>query len=193
MIHGCFGQLFFAYLAALTAWSSRAWGRLGATDDIPPASRKIRDFSFICLAAVYGQIVVGAWLRHFQSPDKLYLHGIFGLLVVVLLTVFGKSVRSESFDQDRAVRRTRTAMVGLTHMQWVLGLVSWWLMRPFDGIPKVVTDAAAIVRTAHQANGALVLAFTTVMTLWIVRASRTAASSEAVQSPAQKLEAACQS
>jgi hypothetical protein len=44
-------------------------------------------------------------------------------------------------------------------------------MRPFDGIAKPVTDIQALVRTLHQANGALIFAHAAVLALWITRLS----------------------
>ncbi len=50
-------------------------------------------------------------------------------------------------------------------LQVVLGIAAWWLLRPFDGIPRPVTTAQALIRTGHQANGALLLAAAVVLTL----------------------------
>ena len=49
-------------------------------------------------------------------------------------------------------------------LQVVLGVASWWMLRPFDGIPRTVTIIQAMVRTGHQANGALLLAASVILT-----------------------------
>jgi cytochrome c oxidase assembly protein subunit 15 len=49
-------------------------------------------------------------------------------------------------------------------IQVVLGVASWWMLRPFDGIPRTVTIIQAMVRTGHQANGALLLAASVILT-----------------------------
>jgi cytochrome c oxidase assembly protein subunit 15 len=50
------------------------------------------------------------------------------------------------------------------------------MLRPFDGIPRTVSIVQAMVRTGHQANGALLLAASVVLTL---RASRHLAPAKA--------------
>lgn len=199
MVHGCFGQAFFAYLACLTAWTSRTWAQIGTSECDPadpiPVSTRTSTLAAGSVLLVYGQVVAGAWLRHFPAPGKLYLHAVLGIAVVVTLTVLTARVRREPIVRFRGVRITRTALAGLAHLQLILGVLAWWVMRPFDGTPKRVTDVAAVMRTAHQANGALLLAFTAVLALWIFRA-RTAASKNQTPdfaSEVQELEAACQS
>ena len=50
-------------------------------------------------------------------------------------------------------------------LQVLLGIAAWWLLRPFDGLARYVTTPQALVRTAHQANGALLLGSAVVLTL----------------------------
>jgi len=199
MVHGCFGQAFFAYLACLTAWTSRTWAQIGADADetLEPlsVSRPTQSLAAVSILTVYGQVVAGAWLRHFPAPGKLYLHAILGVVVVAILTVLTARVRREPIMGVRGVRVTRTALAGLAHLQIVLGVIAWWVMRPFDGTPKRVNDIAAVLRTAHQANGALLLAFTAVVTLWVfrARANMPAVRSDRSASKVNELEAACPS
>lgn len=199
MAHGCFGQAFFAYLACLAAWTSQTWAQIGSTDDESVESMSVSKttgkLAAGSVALVYGQVVAGAWLRHFPAPGKLYLHAFLGIVVVATLTILTARVRREPIVRFRGVRITRSALAGLAHLQLLLGVVAWWVMRPFDGTPKRVTDVSALMRTAHQANGALLLAFTTVLALWVYR-SRTTASkslSSRTDSGVQELEAACRS
>lgn len=188
MVHGCFAQLFFAYLACLTAFSSSTRERLANSHSLNLSIITYRIGTILPLL-VYAQTIAGAWLRHFQSPDKLYIHSILGLTVVVSATILGVSVRRDGLTTDRSIRKTKSVLVGLCHLQWLLGVLSWWTLRPFDGIAKPVTDFQAIVRTAHQANGALVLAFASVMALWLVQV-KSARRQPSTQSQA-KMEAVC--
>ena len=197
MVHGCFGQAFFAFLACLTAWTSRTWARIGEeTDDTSHdlASAGTAKFAVGALLLVYAQVIAGAWLRHFPAPGKLYLHGILGIAVVAVLTILSAKLKREPVAKIRGVRRSRAILTGLAHTQLLLGFFAWWVMRPFDGIPKRVTDLSAVVRTTHQANGALVLAFAAVTTLWLIRARscRTVSTHEYVPE-SEELEAACPS
>lgn len=192
MIHGCFGQLFFLYLACLATWSGKTWRELGTDETSQPAgkiSSSLLYMSLLVTVLLYVQIVIGAWLRHFQAPLKLYLHEVVGVAAVVLSTVLAAKVRKSGMARSRSIRRVRSLFVSLVHVQLILGFASWWLMRPFDGIPKFVTDAQAIVRTLHQANGALVLAFSGILSMWIVRAC-SAERSDVIETQPVK-EAAC--
>lgn len=188
MVHGCFAQLFFLYLALLAAWSGPSRVELSSPDFVVP-SLTTKRFSGSVVLLVYAQIVAGAWLRHFQSPDKLYLHATLGLVVLVTVTSLGVRIRREGLTSNRSIRRIKTLLVGFTHMQWLLGLAAWWMMRPFDGQAKPVSDLQAIFRTAHQANGALVLAFSGVAALWLFQASGSVISRS--QAESARLEAAC--
>jgi cytochrome c oxidase assembly protein subunit 15 len=197
MVHGCFGQAFFAFLACLTAWTSRTWARIGAeAEEVHGGlvSSRTAKFAVGTVLLVYAQVVAGAWLRHFPAPGKLYLHGILGIAVVAVLTILGAKLKREPVAKIGGVRRSRSILMGLAHAQLLLGFFAWWVMRPFDGIPKRVTDFSALVRTVHQANGALVLAFAAVTTLWVIRAwtYRPATKFEPVPQ-VEELEAACPS
>ncbi len=58
--------------------------------------------------------------------------------------------RGEVPELVPSARRWRLVVM----LQVVLGVASWWMLRPFDGIPRTVTIIQAMVRTGHQANGA---------------------------------------
>jgi cytochrome c oxidase assembly protein subunit 15 len=118
---------------------------------------------------VYGQIVAGALLRH--RSLGLVTHS--SLAVVVLGAVVGLAVvvlRSRS--QWPSLASSAKAMLMLVIVQVALGVASWWVLRPFDGVPRPVSRGQAVVRTAHQANGALLLAASTVLALRSSRLSR---------------------
>ena len=187
MFHGCFAQLFFAYLACLTAWSAPSWNRISHNPFLVP-STKTTKISFATLIFVYIQIIAGAWLRHFQTVDKLYLHALLGLAVAVLVTVLSVRVRNDGLAHDPSIKRVKTILVGLIHSQWLLGLFAWLLMRPFDGIAKPVV-LQALIRTLHQANGALILAHAAVLTLWLARIRAVRNRSELA--PSSMMEGVC--
>lgn len=191
MAHGCFGQAFFAFLACLTAWTSRTWKRIGdeqlqsTTSLVSSTTMKL---AIGAVVMVYLQIIAGAWLRHFPAVGKLYLHGILGVIVAGLLTLLAVKIRKEAVSRIRMVRLTRTLLLALAHCQILLGILAWWVMRPFDGTPKSVTDVSALIRTAHQANGALVLAFVAVSALWMIRARMSGAIVPSISEMLSELE-----
>jgi cytochrome c oxidase assembly protein subunit 15 len=73
-------------------------------------------------------------------------------------------------------------------IQVLLGIGSWWMLRPFDGIPRTVSIVQAMVRTGHQANGALLLASSVVLTMRAARHLHSASRSGAVPVGALDLE-----
>ena len=68
-VHGCTGQAFFGLLVALCVFTGRDWnagtGRAADPDHL-------RGRCALALALVYGQILVGGWLRHFATPSALW-------------------------------------------------------------------------------------------------------------------------
>jgi cytochrome c oxidase assembly protein subunit 15 len=170
MIHGCFGQLFFLYLAILAAWSSDIKNIDFTSHGLTTSKSSLvflRNLALLVPLSLYFQVVSGAWLRHFQDPMKLYLHEAVGLTVFALSVMYAVKLRKSGIAKLYRLRRIYLLFVTAVHVQVLLGFSSWWLMRPFDGIAKPVTDFQALVRTVHQANGALVLALSGVLAVWV--------------------------
>lgn len=65
IVHGCLGQLFFCLLLLLALLSSRTWGR-GRRLFADRSRLAARWLSLLLLAMVFGQLVLGAILRHTQ-------------------------------------------------------------------------------------------------------------------------------
>ena len=159
--HGCFGQAFFGYMAALCVLTSRGWASVsGKGDD----ARKERAMATVGLVLVYSQVIVGAWLRHFGDVRVLALHSILAVLVFGHLTALVARIhRRRALVPDLVP--SSWAIGVLLMVQIALGVGAWWLLRPYDGIARPVTLIAALVRTGHQANAGLVLASVVVLTL----------------------------
>lgn len=189
MFHGSFAQLFFLFLCGMTAWAGRTRSELALPSTGTGVSARLMQFSVLLVPMAYLQVVAGGWLRHFQALQALYIHEILGVSVVVAITLFTAQVKRSGLVVHRPVRRVRSVLVGLAHLQWLFGFAAWWLLRPFNGIPKPVTDIQALVRTFHQANGALVLGLTGVMALWVVTAFM--ASAESAEPVLVSREAVC--
>ena len=134
---------------------------------IPRVGRgwRLRNAAIVTILLVYGQIVLGALLRHWSVG--LAIHGTGA--AVVLAAVAGLSIAALRSDLIEAVRPSARAALALVVVQVALGVASWWVLRPFDGIARSVSRGQAIVRTAHQANGALLLAATVVLGLRAAR------------------------
>jgi cytochrome c oxidase assembly protein subunit 15 len=160
-VHGCTAQAFFALMVVLCVLTGRDW----ATAAKPaPDGQHLRRRAAVTLALVYAQVVAGAWLRHFGSAAALVLHALLALAVWGHAALLAWRVERRRADLAALVPSAR-ALGLLVTSQLALGIAAWWLLRPFDGTPRPVTDAQALIRTGHQANGALILAATVVLTL----------------------------
>ena len=127
-------------------------------------SRKYRSLTAVSLGLIYTQVIIGAWLRHFSSVNALVVHAVVAILVFGHLT----SVVVRVARHRLAIPELWPAALGLgifLVLQILLGIGAWWLLRPYDGIARPVTLLAALVRTGHQANAALLLASAVVLTL----------------------------
>jgi cytochrome c oxidase assembly protein subunit 15 len=160
-VHACSGQAVFALLVAIAVWTGPRWWNAA------PLGRdeaRIRRSGFLTLGLVYLQIVLGAWLRHFPSPLAAGFHGLSALLVIVSACRLIWKVESRRERLSPLVRSAR-AMGAILALQTALGLAAFWILLPFDGVPGPVSAAQALIRTGHQANGALLLASAVVLSL----------------------------
>lgn len=159
--HACSGQAVFAYMVAVAVWTGPRWWN--ATTQVPD-DEHLRRRSFVILALVYCQIVLGAWLRHFPSPLAATAHALAAVGVLghggLLIWRVERSKRTLGFLTPAA-----RAMAVILVIQAALGLAAFWILLPFDGIANPVSNVSALIRTGHQANGALLLASAVVLSL----------------------------
>ncbi|SIO21891.1 cytochrome c oxidase assembly protein subunit 15 [Singulisphaera sp. GP187] len=161
-VHGVTAQAFFALMVSLCVLTGRDW----ITSTTPTVdSSHLRRRSAVTLFLVAAQIAVGAWLRHFpwMASASLLTHALLGFAVWGHAAMLAWRVERNRGALPELVPSAR-AMALVVMLQVVLGVASWWMLRPFDGIPRTVTILQAMVRTGHQANGALLLATSVVLT-----------------------------
>ncbi len=163
--HACTGQAVFALLVAVAVWTGPRWWN--AAKPVPDDGQIRRASSFV-LGLIYLQIVLGAWVRHFPSAVSAIAHLCSAFCV--LAGVFRLNWRIERN------RETYSSLVGAARMmgailliQMTLGLLAFWILLPFDGTVSPVQTAQAMIRTGHQANGALLLATGVVLALRAIR------------------------
>ena len=179
LIHGCVGPAFFAYCAALAVMRSSRWTEFAKTDH---RQASLTRSALTGLLLAYGQLVLGAFLRH---PDDAGSSRAFQMVllfhVIVALALTGHvaalcwSIFAKAGEQ-RWVIRPAAALVALLLVQLGLGLATFivkygwpvWLggelMNPGFTVSAKGFWSSMIV-TAHVANGSLILAFLT--TLWV--------------------------
>ena len=160
-VHGCFGQAFFGLIVVLCVLTSRAWLESGTSIGDPA---NLRWQSGALLALVYGQIVVGAWFRHFRTPFALASHIALALIVWSFAVLLVIQVRRKRL-QIPALSPSAKCLGVFVTFQVVLGIIALWLMLPIGGNPRTPTLWQAMLRTAHQTNGAILLATSVVLCL----------------------------
>ena len=168
MVHGCFGPAFFV----VCAWTALAAGPRGATPKSvstagrdresepfdanrwpagPPSLRWVRGLSIAITLIAYGQLVLGATLRHalptmrpstFAAVIATHVTMAFALWILVAGFAFlmGRAKRRTALasrDADRPERNAKIAcdnppvlgvsrlLVGLVGLQIALGLGTW--------------------------------------------------------------------
>jgi cytochrome c oxidase assembly protein subunit 15 len=169
-VHGCTGQAFFGLMVAICVLTGRDW--LGPAEPVADP-RRIRRTSLVMLGLVYGQIVLGAWLRHYGTVDALALHALAAVAVWFLaLFLFARVERIKNVAAA-LVPSARFLAFSAT-LQIALGLISFFYLLPYDGTPRPVGFYQAVIRTGHQTNGALLLASAVVLALRSLRHLRPA-------------------
>jgi cytochrome c oxidase assembly protein subunit 15 len=178
-VHGCTAQAFFALMVTVCVLPGRDWVAAG---EPRPDPDHLRRRSVVTLALISGQIVAGALLRHFGAA--LALHAVLAVAVWGHAAMLVWRIERRQAAVPELVPSAR-AMALTVSVQVALGIVAWWMLRPFDGIPRAVTGPQALVRTGHLANGALLLASAVILTLRSSRHLVPAAGAGSSDLPAQ--------
>lgn len=161
-VHGCFGQAFFGLTAALCVLTGRGWQTAGPA--ARPDTSGLRRRAAATLGLVSLQVVIGAWFRHFGTGPALWTH-------IAVATAVWTHAGALSLRVARLRREVPTlwpsarALAIVVTLQVALGVAALWLMSPLGGNPRTPTLWQAMLRTAHQTNGALLLAASVVLTL----------------------------
>ena len=178
-VHGCLGQAFFAVTVALATFTGRDW----LSESRPtPDSRGVRGLALLVFAMTAAQIGLGAWVRHFSGRGAAVFHGVVG--IAILGVAAHLIVRIKKNDPPKpSLKAAARALEVLAGIQILLGIASFVMLWPLDGMPRPVGFYQAVVRTVHQTNGALLLAASVVTALRAFRHLGPSTSASAVASP----------
>jgi cytochrome c oxidase assembly protein subunit 15 len=183
MAHGVAAQLVFGLAVALAACVSPTFREPGLVTRALH-DRRMRFFTTGLLHSTILQLIFGAMYRHLRSPHALWTHVGFSLVVVGFAMMAGLMLTARHHAhpphpphpapaQSPALTRTLTAtgwaLVAAVALQFALGWTAF-MMTAEDR--EASSTAEALVRTAHQANGALVLALATLGFTWTRRVLR---------------------
>ena len=182
-VHGCVGPAFFAAVAGFIVVTSRWWWRQTTQRSID-SSPRVRGsglifFSTFMLAASFGQLVVGAFLRHIAvgSPPRVYrllvvLH-ISVAVILLLGTITQFLVSRLPRFKGVGIRGSINVLMLLILAQIMLGAGTWvvkfgwpvWFAEQSFAATFVVGEKSFLqmnLITAHVAVGSLILAVWTV-------------------------------
>jgi len=161
-LHGASAQLVYALVAAFFVMTTRAWSTLESRPC--KQARGLRRLAVLTLVLVYGQIVLGAWLRHSGTTIALTLHAIGAVGTFFLVLALAKKL-FKTFDEGEAgghergpLRSTGRWLVTCLLGQMVLGSLSvfaiFGVSGGFGARPSMFEVVSA---TSHVAFGALLL------------------------------------
>ncbi len=172
VLHGVLGQTIFALLCLVAGAMSRAW-RSAATALV--ARRADGRWCGVLVIAMLVQLVMGALYRHMSADAEMKefanhaLMGHLGVALLVLAAAVIVGVRLEiRRPRSSILQKCGRAILLLVSLQIALGvgaLVLILVAKPGEGPPV----AEVILTTAHQANGALLLAATLLAAGWAMR------------------------
>jgi cytochrome c oxidase assembly protein subunit 15 len=160
VVHGVLAQVVLSALVALAVllWTTPERAALSVPFANP---RKARAFATAALHTTLLQLLLGALYRHLRAPHALWAHIGFAFVVLFAGALGGFAAASVPRDAGplaKALRRCGGLMVGVVILQFLLG----WASLGMGGTAREAPNlAAALIRTAHQANGALLLGLTT--------------------------------
>ena len=192
-VHGCVGPAFFASVAGFIVVTSRWWWReslnrksLNRSLGTSCTQRKpgavgygLIFLSTMMLATSFGQLVVGAFLRHIavNSPANIYrglvvLHITIAVVLLLGTTIQWLYSRLSRFD-NAGIRGSINILMLLVLAQIMLGAGTWvvkfgwpvWFAEQSFAASFIVGEKTFLqmnLITAHVAVGSLILAFWTV-------------------------------
>lgn len=156
-MHGVMAQFVFAGTVALAAYLSSVY-RL--SPPVLPEARKLREMATGAFHALLLQLIFGAMYRHTRSPHALWSHVGFSMLVVVAVALAGMIAGGlkEDHPQAKVIRRVGVWAIACLTLQFSLG----WMVFLVGGKELQPSGLGqALLRSAHQANGAALLGLVT--------------------------------
>jgi len=185
-VHGVLGQAFFGLMVALWVLTGRAWqDRSAPAVDVD----HLRPLAVVLLALVSVQLLLGSWLRHYGTWPALAAHAVFGIAVFFHALVLFQRVERRRARLAPLVPSARVLAIA-SNLQILLGLASLFYWIAFDDTSAPVSLYQAVVRTAHQTMGALVLAATVVVNLRAFRQLLPSGSAHGEEGLARRIEPA---
>lgn len=171
VVHACVAQLFFATLASMALFTSAPWVQAQGVLPENDATRKLRRTLLLTAGILYGQIILGAILRHPGDGSNPMLAGLHMLGAgVVFVFVFLTIKAARKADPDKTlVSKMAHGIAGILTLQIILGFMAYIvILQDLDG-PR--STLQVIMNTAHMVVGALFFA-STIALVWVAGRKR---------------------
>lgn len=165
LVHGVFGQVFFAFMVAMAVFRSRAW--VGSRPGPNSLRRKLDlQLAYAFNIALLAQIVLGAMQRHYNNA--LIAHLCWA--AVVGLTAYVIGIRAWGLYPDqKLLSRFGLVLVITTTFQISLGFAALIATVPSNTTASIPPFVTALIPTLHQALGAILLGTSAGINLWLHR------------------------
>jgi cytochrome c oxidase assembly protein subunit 15 len=158
--HATLAQIFFSTVCSLALLTSRGWGReLAQVEDA--GTPGVRTLALASAVAIFLQLVLGAVFRHGGFGIMPHL---VGAAVVTILVFWTAAALRRRYPSSPELRRCRQLLHALIGLQLVLGGAAWWSRLYAREFPQPIPLMVALT-VAHTVFGAVVLAFTVMVTL----------------------------
>lgn len=172
-LHGVLAQFTFGLVVSLAVVLAPSWRVVGGSLAAPePLLRRLKFFSTGLLHSTILQLIFGALYRHFRDDHSKWTHMAFSLVVVIFAAAagfLGAAITGGPPGLRPILRRVGIAVLIVVMVQFALG----WITFVAGGTSQTADGPIqALLRTAHQANGALLLGLATTLFLWTRRAVR---------------------
>ena len=182
-LHGSVAQLVFLMMAMSVVICAPRFQGAAPISAAREAGRGVAALAWATTALVYGQIVLGAWLRHTGRDIPLMLHLGFAFAAVgaVLMLANRLQAAAQQFEAERAapLLRVRKQLLSLLLLQVMLGVASLAaIVLVSGGFKGRVTTLEAVTASAHVLTGALLLGSCAAAGLWSGRLFRMTRASE---------------
>jgi cytochrome c oxidase assembly protein subunit 15 len=172
--HGVFAQIVFASIVAIAVITSTAWVAPDPPHSIASGA-KLRANALALLMLLLVQLTVGAIYRHLQTADVTagMLHGVLAVHLITAIAVALHTILvggrawggPPEFGPLRSLGGWLMLVLALQFALGIGALVAVLLARAPDDIPLY----EILLTTAHQTNGAVLLALATATMLWTRR------------------------
>lgn len=174
VVHGVLAQGVFCMYVALAVFLSPVYQRAkqgiaAGLIDLQASTAKpklLRIFANAALHTTLLQLLLGAVYRHVRHMHVLWTHIALSFVVVVLAILAASAaqgVRPSDGQARRAVARLGALAGACVVLQFALG---WLVFMVSGSSPQATTITESLIRTSHQANGAILIAALAGLAVW---------------------------